>query len=381
MDSLTADDLHLLMGHRNGLCVSLFMPTERTDAEKNRIGFRNLVREAERRAAEIDPDHPFTKSGIGPARELLQRQDFWRHQGDGLALFVAEGISRRYRLAQDLEALTVVGERFHVKPLLPVLAGNIRFYLLCLSQQDTRLFDCTRHRMQRIEPEGLPKSLEEALRFDDPEKQLQFHTGASGGGGRRPGVFHGHGVGSDDAKDRILRYFQAVDKPVAGLLRKEQMPLLLAGLDYLVAIYREANSYPHLLEREILGNPLDKEERELHAEAWAVAEPLLSSGREEAMQRYEASAGTGGTSQDLREIVPAAHHGRIDVLFLADGIHQWGRFDPDHEDIEIHPHYEPRDEDLLDLAAVQALSNGGTVYVIEPNEVPGEGHAAAIFRY
>ena len=38
-------------------------------------------------------------------------------------------------------------------------------------------------------------------------------------------------------------------------------------------------------------------------------------------------------------------------------------------------------EDLLDLAAVQTLLHGGTIYAVEPEQVPGGGPLAALFRY
>ena len=39
------------------------------------------------------------------------------------------------------------------------------------------------------------------------------------------------------------------------------------------------------------------------------------------------------------------------------------------------------DEDLLDLAAIQTLLHDGPVYAVEPEQVPGDGPLAALFRY
>ena len=49
--------------------------------------------------------------------------------------------------------------------------------------------------------------------------------------------------------------------------------------------------------------------------------------------------------------------------------------------VDLHPEPEPDDEDMLDFAAIHTLLNGGTVYTVEPEEVPDEALAAAIFRY
>jgi hypothetical protein len=47
--------------------------------------------------------------------------------------------------------------------------------------------------------EDVPTSIAEALKYDDPEKNLQFHTGTTGGGGgERSAMFHGQGAGNDE---------------------------------------------------------------------------------------------------------------------------------------------------------------------------------------
>jgi len=83
----------------------------------------------------------------------------------------------------------------------------------------------------------------------------------------------------------------------------------------------------------------------------------------------------------VREAVLAAHHGRVDVLFVALGVQMWGNFDPSTNTVHVHQDSEPGDEDLLDLAAVQSILNGGTVYAVELEQVPEHAPLAAVFRY
>ena len=81
------------------------------------------------------------------------------------------------------------------------------------------------------------------------------------------------------------------------------------------------------------------------------------------------------------EIVPASHYGRVDLLIVAVGLQQWGIFDKGANAVHLHQKAELGDEDLLDLAAIQALFNGGTVYAVEPEEVPDNSPLVAVFRY
>ncbi|CAD5939922.1 hypothetical protein PCC9214_01853 [Planktothrix tepida] len=50
-------------------------------------------------------------------------------------------------------------------------------------------------------------------------------------------------------------------------------------------------------------------------------------------------------------------------------------------ELNVHPEAEPGDDDLLNLAAVQTLLNGGIVYAVPPDSVPDEARLAAVFRY
>ncbi len=194
-------------------------------------------------------------------------------------------------------------------------------------------------------------------------------------------MFHGHGVVSEKDKEDILRFFQKVDRGLQDVLKDEQSPLVLAGVEYLLPIYAEANTYWHLLSQGVEGNPEVLSLEELHERAWTIVQPHFQEAQLEAIAQYEQLVGTEQASHDIRTIVPAAHYGRVDTLFVAVGQQHWGTFDPQTDTIDIHGEEEPGDEDLLDLAAVQTLLHGGKVYALEPAKVPDGVPLAAVFRY
>ena len=69
------------------------------------------------------------------------------------------------------------------------------------------------------------------------------------------------------------------------------MPLLLAGVEYLLPIYKEANTYPHLIDTVIKGNPDLLSADELHKSAWEIIRPLFQAAQEEAFAHYQQLAG------------------------------------------------------------------------------------------
>ncbi|MBN2397850.1 MAG: hypothetical protein JXI32_05670 [Deltaproteobacteria bacterium] len=366
MDILSGNVLKSLMRQQIGICVSIYMPAIRKGAEtqQNQIRYKNLLRDAEDRLVAIGDLRPSEiKEMLAPAQELSGNIPFWQNQSDGLALFLTSESFTYYRLPQSFEELVVVTDRFHVKPLIPVLVSDTEFYILAISQKNVRFLRCSLQRVEEKDIKGIPENIDEALNLDDFEKRLQRHTGA------------------EDIKVKILQYFQLVDRGLRELLRDKKLPLIFAGVDYLFPIYREANTYPHLTDKWISGNPEGLSAERLSEMAWPIVEDLFKAEKADALAQYKQDAGTGLTSRNIEEIVREAFHGRIGILFVTVGVQQWGIFNPATDTVTLAKEAGLDNEDLLDLAAIQTILNGGTVYAIKQKEMPEDAPLAAIFRY
>jgi len=380
MDGISRTELKALLESHNGPCVSIYAPVIRAGGEvrQNQVRVKNLLSSAEQQLAQNGMRAIDAAAWIQRGHELNGDYRFWEQRGDGLAMFGTKEWFRGYHLPMEVPELAVVSRRFHLKPLLPLIVSDERFYILALSQNQVRLFHVFRHRIHEVSlPKEVPTSLAEALKYDDPEKQQQYHTGVPG----RQTVFHGHGFAGEVDKENLLRYCQQIDHGLKGLLAEEQVPLLLAGVDYLLAIYRQANSYPHLVQEEISGNPDREHPEQLQARARVILEPYFKAARQAAEEEFHRLQGTGYTSTGIVEVLPAAAVGRVAILFTPIDRQIWGRYDPSSGHVEIHPEEVAGDEDLLDLAAVQTYLHGGTVYAVEPTQMPNEEPIAAVYRY
>lgn len=385
MDCITRHDLKPLLEHVGETCVSCFMPMERAGKEtrQNPIRVKNMLREAEERLAAQGMPSSDIAALLQPVQDMLNDSAEWQNQSDGLALFCSPTLFRAYRLPLRFDELLVVSPRFHLKPLLSLFTSNGPFFLLTLSQQQVRLFRGTRYQLDEIAlPDDMPTSIDQALGYDDPEKQLQFHTNVpSGRGDQQAAQFHGQGTPDDQHRSRLLRFFLEVNRGVQHVLAGEQIPLVVAGVDYLLPLYRERNTYPALLEEGVTGNPDHLKPQELHEQAWAIVEPVLQEEQRQAIERYHQFAESEHASNDIRTVVPAAAFGRIDTLFVPTGRQVWGKFDPTDNTLLVRQEPLPGDEDLLDLAAVRTLLHSGMVYAVNPNHLPDESMVAATFRY
>jgi hypothetical protein len=386
MNLLPKAEIETLINQQGGPHVSLYMPAIRAGREtrENSIRFKNLIRQAEEGLLASGLRNPQASELLQPAMDLLGNEEYWQHQSDGLAVFSSRDVWRHWRLPLDFEELVVVTESFHIKPLLPLFSSNGRFFILALSQDEVRLFEGTQYSVDQVDIDDVPESLAEALQWDDPEAQLQHHSSEGPStGGERSATFHGHGVGIDDQKTNLLRYFQKVDRGLGELMAEERVPLLLAGVDYLHPIYKQANSYRNLLDEGITGNPEELSAKQLHALAWEIVEPYFQQDLTESLDIYNRVYGQGKqrASADIFEVVPAAVYGRVEHLFVASGVQQWGAFNPEKFEIELHPRARPQNRDLLDMAAAHTFINRGNVFVLAQEDIPAGQQLAAVFRY
>jgi len=377
MSVLSREEIQTLTQTTGGPCISIFMPTLRVgDTQQNPIRFKNLLRSAEERLLEgWGLRNGDAESFLLPARRLMADRTFWEHQEDGLALFRSPEVFKTYRVPLALRELSVVEDRFHLKPLFPLLSGDGHFYILTLSQKSIRLVQASRYSAREVDLGPIPSSFREAM-GDLTRRYSQLKAGS----------FHGHGTGEDDLKAEILKYFQIVDD---GLARREididrEAPFVLAGVEHLLPRYREASRLPHILEEGLTGNADDLSPEELRDKAWGIVEPLFQEDRKKAVERYGNLAGSGRTGTQLEEILPAAWDGRVDTLFTARGVRVWGSYEAESRTVRFQEEQGRQvngSEDLLDRAAVETFLHGGTIFAVEQQEIPQGRAVAAIYRW
>jgi hypothetical protein len=384
METFTADDLKMLIEDRGERVLSLYIPTHPTgDAtQRNQIRFKNALSEAKNlwRAQGVGAAaEPMLK----PARKLLEDTPFWSNQSDGLAVFIAPDTFHCFRLPIRCDDLVVVADRFHIKPLISLLQKESVFFVLAMSLKRVRLLECTFQWVRELETDSFPCGVEDTLRYDEIQKQVQFHTGTRSGDGsnRRRAMYHGQGAAGDETGIQVVRYCQDMDDALKREIGNPDAMLVLAGLDELVAVFREVTGHRRICDSAVKTNPDDLEPSELHRRAWALVEPHFEKEVESAAQNYRRLAETSNASNDLRKILPAAVNGRVKHLFVKTGTQRWGRFDPENDTLDLHDRASSGDGDLLNLAAIHALRKGGTVYAVQREKMPTDTSIAAIFRY
>ncbi len=359
MKRLTKEQFAALANRDGGRCVSLYMPAHRGGQEvlnqEDRLNLKNLMKQITSDLDERGFDRRSIETFMQPLVDLSKDTEFWHEQSEGLAIFMSREFFLTLHLPFAVDPFYYLSTEFYLKPLIPLLMGDGRFFLLTLNLEDLHLYQGDREGLHNHPmPKPLPKRMEQVVGFD-VEETTSGHHGQS--------IHHGQGEGADDRKDEILTYFREVDHRINAALEGEHAPLVLAGLDHLVALYRQTNHYAHLFPEVLHGNPQYEPRPDLHKKAWELLAFTFDQERQEKVEQLKEWHGTGKTSTNIKQIVPAALGGRVDTLFLDQTEMIWGTYDPKDAMVRLQDEQNLSNSDLGNLVANEVLLHGGKVYI------------------
>lgn len=344
-------------------CITLVMPIPNPLelAAHMKSALRSIQKQLEEQ--HMDPE----KAGalLAPIEQLaanVEVSDVW---ANSVIAFRSPGAFRHYWMREQLKDVAEVGERFEVRPLLAALARVQRFYLLAIGRHHVRLFRSTPCRMEEVRLEGIgPQNMQQFLHTRQPDHLLENRMTAGPSVGSMQGVVFGIGSEGQKEQDRFRHFLIAVERGVTKLLERDAEPLILAGVEYDLAIYRQLNTYPHLLEPAIHGSPEGQTARNLHERAWEIVSQCPSEPLKKALAEYRKQSGAALVLGDAGAIVKASTEGRVAGLFLSENAGAIGQ--PD---------------DPLNVAALQTVLHGGWAFELNPAEMPAKDSATALLRF
>lgn len=379
--SLNYDELRKLAS-TEGPCITVCMGLQPAP-NQSRMDFQRLksaIRQAETKLQEGWPGVP---PDVG--RELTESlhmlesdSDQWGGEGGSLVILRSPEVFRAFELHGDLQDSVVVGDFFHIFPLLPALqVAEEKFYILALSQKNVRLLACTADSSHQLDlPNGTPTNLEDWLNTRMPNASPDRTETHSGPGGCTAGSFTST-TDRDNKDEHLANFYRVINKAVTEQLRGQPHPLVLAGVEYERSMYRGINSYSHLCEEDVQGSPESLKGPELHQRALEAVQDFYAQPARKAMELWDKVGGGERALTKLDDIVKAAFEGRVAHLFATRDAQGQGVFDRNTMQVRS----QGRQEDLVNAAALQTLAYGGDVFIVNPDQIPNGSQLAAITRF
>lgn len=381
---LTKDVFNELAGFQGQPSVSILLPTHKAGVEVNEqvdlIAFKNALYSVEKQLQERKIDQPAIKRMLEPGYELLAQESFWREQSNGLAVYISDNYFKYLRLPGTVTQHTRVNSSFYVSPLIPFMVKKEYFWILDIAKKFPRFYRADMFGIEQLDIEEMPVGVDDVVHFEEKEDEKLFRTGGSGRMGAAN--FHGLGGGKPDEKEHIAIYLEEVDDTIwKSHLNRSTAPLLLAGQDFLIPIYKAVSDYPYIWPEALKGNHHQLNDNQLYEEAMHVMQAYFDQRLNKYLEDYGNKSATPLTSSVLADVVPAAYYGQIAQLFVKKNSQVWGTFNEQENKLTIVEQEQEGTEDLIDKAIIKTIQNGGEVFLLDAGQMPAQDELAAVLRY
>jgi len=382
MKLITKKQIESLHEIHEPYCISIFIPTHRAGNEvlkkQDSLSLKNQLKEVTKKLEGHGLTRLEIENRLNPLKKMLDDGEFWRHQSDGLALFLTKDVFEKFSLPIFFEPFNYVGNELYLKPLIPMFTGDGTYFVLALELENIHFYECSRYTISKIEIKDIvPSRMEEVVGFEFEQKNLQFRNEQKG-----QALFHGQGAGEDDKKNEIKCYFRAIDKGLMKILNEENKPLLVATQENFFSIYKEVNTYNRLINVPIAYNPSSLNTVALQELSWEAIKPVFDQDRKDKITTFKEFQDSEKASSFTNDILAAALEGKIDTLFCENNVEINGIYNPVRNEVKLYDEKRIPNSSLINLAVLQTFLKGGKVYLLEHEEMPNPyAKMNAIFRY
>ena len=369
--------IHELINRSGQPLVTITMPTHKSGEESKQdpIRFKNLINEAAEKLEEKGMKESDVNAFLKEAKNLLDQPMFWSHTDKSFAAYISEDGFEYYRLPYDLDSTVYVKDHFLITPLLPMMSLDGTFCVLAVSRQNARLLRCTRNEVEDITPEDVSTSVEEYLEVE-PEKQLQFHSGAKG----QSAMFFGHNANEEDKMVVVEQFMREYEKGVTPIMRELNDPMVLVGLKENVTLYNKVNNYRRVVDDTVTHNPDELQDGELRDKGWDVIKKHFLKDMYQSLDQFSEKV-QERVSNNLSEIAEATVMGRTDTIFISKGEKKWGVYDKENNTVHYSNDPGSDDVELLNWLSIKGFKNGSKVYILPKDEMPMHSMVAAEYRF
>lgn len=280
-------ELNELRAFHEPFCLTIYAPLADPSSamNPNHIEIKNLLHEAEAALLVAGVKPREAKQTLRAARLLLKSHEFWPVRHESLVLFMHPKLFSYYLIPdQATPYLLSVGTGFNVDPLLQVMQNNQQYYVLALGHKNVRLYAGDHYNLKPVNLKNFPANMEEMLNIDEYPKSRETHTIAPASMGKGSEAYHEQYNVSQTDSIMLLEFFRRIDRLLHNFLMYHHRPLIIAGVRYLLPMYRKVNTYPGLLPGAITGNQEHADLRAIHDMAWPIVKKSLA--REEMHHDY-----------------------------------------------------------------------------------------------
>lgn len=342
-------------------CVSIVLNTHRTspDNEKDKLTLKNLIKEAEERLMK-GGDEKVAKVLIDKLNQLESTIDH-NYNMESLALYVNENRAEFVRLPIAVVDRVVVGKSFATRDLLRAMHLETNYYVLVLSQQKVRLIEAFNDKV--VSEVGKPFPVENT----DLHSTSTFKAAIA-----------------SRQSNLLGEFYNRIDKQVNTIRGSKPLPVLICS---------EENNYHEYLkiadQRETIfdsflnKNRLDEKAQSIVSDAWEIVKTHMVEKNNKRKAELDTAVGSGKFLSDTNEIWKAINEGRIQTVFVEQGLFQPARLENNSVSIVTTADLDSEGvvDDVFSDMIERNMSFGGDAVFLPKGQLDKFNGFGAITRY
>jgi len=383
------DDIVDVLKRCGGMRISLFLPitTVVADANQNVTLAKDLRNQAFDQLMDNGLEPRKAKLYLEPIDKLIEEPQQLLRPTATVGLYIDESSTFLIDIPYSVPAQVTVGNRFTLKPLLPLLQCNSKFTIVCLNQGQLAVYTASRLSIKCITLQDMPTSIADLAKFDDPEKTLQGHVVNQGPAAGRAGSspvagMHGHGLPSELKETQARQLFNCAANAVKKFLANERSPIVVFGVDKNIGLFTSAVDWSEHAIIDVHQDPHKWANAEILARANEAMMPYWQAALQEKVENIEQAINKDNGIVDTGKCVVAAANGRVEMACVATDQTEPGICQPEQMEVKfVKEAGAGCAHDLLDTIAFETIQHGGEVLALPAEKIPGPGNTSAIVRF
>lgn len=359
--------LDLLNAHSGEFNVSVIVPVEHEsfDKEVNRNRVKVAIKEAGEKILTQRSDYDFL---VGKAAALFDQID-WEHPAKGVGLFFSPSVSEWTYFTQPVTEKIIAGELFETRDIVYEITNTMRFWLLVISMNRTRLFWGEGNKIHEMQDERFPLHYVEEFDFDQTPSRIRSTQGVEK---------------SRVQIERSMEYIRKVDALLDFYLRMQNVPVILGGVSEVTSMLEEITKHSGAMAGKVEGNFDYATDAEIRDKAMQQIALWKGSQTAKLIHQFEEAVGAHRCVWGVEEVWKAAVEGRCDTLLVEKDYLQPAMFTNDLFLINPNGPVEnlsPRTADVVNNIISMVMEKNGKIVFAENEQLASFNKIASLLRY
>jgi hypothetical protein len=284
------------------------------------------------------------------------------HPNNSHGFFISEGLQGYMSLENKLETYCIIGQTFHVRPILEELFVNPEYMVVNVSLYDIKVYRGDFHHLEIVQQYD----------FDEMNQGPGFQE--------RFRVYAPPQLGLVPYKTILA--LKTIAQKVREMTLYDSLPVLITGLAEMKEIFLRFFETSFGVITHLEEDFYEKTCIQILDRCKNFRPIVMDYYSAQLKERLKKMVKSKRLISDLGEIIKAAMNGKIVHLVLPTEKKLWGKLDLQTGEYEIHKKAQKRNHsiDILNELAEEVMRNGGRIQILGPHFFPQESHVLAILR-